>query len=75
MSPNSIQRVWINPWKYYTFTAGMDQPQRDALMESVLEDARAGNEEKLKQLGFVSLDNPYLEWRRERHGKKQRRAV
>jgi len=66
MSPNSIDCIWINPWKYYTVTAGMKQPEIDAMMERVLSEARVGNEEELRKFDFVSLENPYLAWRRRR---------
>lgn len=66
MRQNSINRIWINPWKYYTVTADMEQTEIDAMMERVLDDARTGNEEALRKFDFVSLENPYLAWRRQR---------
>ncbi len=72
MSPNSIDRVWINPWKYYTETAGMSQPDIDAMMERVLNEVETGNAEALRKFNFVSLENPYLEWRRQRKASSSR---
>jgi hypothetical protein len=71
MSPNPIDRIWINPWKYYTVTADMDQPEIDAMMERVLYQARIGNEEELRKFDFVCLENPYLAWRRQRRAANQ----
>ncbi len=69
MTANSKTRVWINPWKYYHVTAGMDESQREAIMQRVQEQAEAGNTDALREFSFVSLENPYLTWRRERQRK------
>jgi hypothetical protein len=66
MSNDPIARIWINPWKYYNFTAGMNDAERDSMMERVLMEAQAGNEAALKQFDFVCLENPYFAWRRQR---------
>jgi hypothetical protein len=65
MDPNPIDRIWINPWKYYTFTAGMSQTEIDSMMEGILVEAQKGNVEVLRKFNFVCLENPYLAWRRQ----------
>ncbi len=73
MSPNSIARVWINPWKYFNATAQMDESEKDSILERVLQEAQAGNAEALKKFDFVCLENPYLAWRqRRRYGSSRR---
>ncbi len=73
MCPNPIDRIWINPWKYYTVAAGMKQPEIDEMMERVLSEAQVGNEEGLREFKFVSLKDPYLEWRQQRKASKSSR--
>ncbi len=66
MSPNPIDRVWINPWKYFSATARMDEAEKESILLSVLREAEAGNAEGLKKFEFVCLENPYLAWRQQR---------
>lgn len=69
MNANSIRRVWINPWKYYNFTASMSETERESVIQRIIEDTESGNEQDLKQYDFVCFENPYLTWRRERRSR------
>ncbi len=72
MSSNSIERVWINPWKYFSATARMDEEEKESILQSVMREAEAGNAEALRRYDFVCLENPYIAWRQRRRNARGR---
>ena len=64
MSSKPTLRIWINPWKYFSATAGMSTEEAAELMNRVSAEMESGNEEALRSFDFVSLENPYFAWKR-----------
>ncbi|MGA2990649.1 MAG: hypothetical protein ABSD88_09260 [Candidatus Korobacteraceae bacterium] len=63
MHPESVKKIWINPWKYWAITSTMSSEETNSLMSEVLHYAESGNAEALKHYDFVELEDPVLAWR------------
>ncbi len=66
MVSQPIQKVWINPPKYWAATAGMSEDEIANLLEQVVNCARAGDLEALRKFDFVWTEDFYLRWREAR---------
>ena len=77
VSSKPTLRIWINPWKYFSATAGLSTDEAAKLMDRVSAEMESGNEDALRGFDFVSLENPYFAWKRLRHSNlpPRRRAI
>ncbi len=66
MVSQPIEKVWIDPPKYWAATAGMSEHEIAVLLESIVSCVWAGDVQALRRFDFVSLENPYFQWRKAR---------
>ncbi len=52
----------------------MNTQEVDALLDRLEAEAQAGNEEELRKFDFISLENPYIAWRRTRQRERASRV-
>lgn len=64
MQQGPIKKLWVLPPKYWTATEHMSGSEIDKMMEEILNLAENGNVEALKEIDFVSLEDPYLRWKK-----------
>ena len=64
MQPKPIEKVWIDPPKYWEATKNMTAEQRQDLMTTIEVLLSVGDAEQLRRFDFVMLENPYLRWRK-----------
>ena len=53
-----IRTVWIHPPGYWAATSAMTDLEKQQLLERIEQLAAAGDEEALRQYGFVSTEFP-----------------
>jgi hypothetical protein len=63
MHSDSLDKVWINPWKYWAATEKMSEAEAGSLMNEVLQCIESGNKKGLERYDFVTIDNPVQIWR------------
>ncbi len=59
-----IRKLWVLPPKYWTATEHMTGSEIDKMMEEILDLAESGDEEALRAYKFLSLEDPYLRWKK-----------
>lgn len=64
MQAKPIQKVWIDPPRYWSATENMSSEERQALLDSIEMLLTSGNEDALRRFDFLSLDDPYLRSRK-----------
>ncbi len=56
MRSKPIDRVWVDPPKYWAATKNMTPEQVERLLDDINSLVQAGDEEALRRFDFVSLD-------------------
>ncbi len=59
-----IKKLWVLPPKYWTVTEHMTGTEIDKMEQEILELAESGDVERLKGFEFLSLEDPYLRWKK-----------
>jgi hypothetical protein len=64
MPKEPIRKLWVLPPKYWATTERMTASEKENLLQQIEELAENGNVEALKQFEFLSLEDPYLLWKK-----------
>lgn len=64
MLKQPIRKLWVLPPKYWTATEHMTESEVESMMQEILELAESGNAEALRAIEFLSLEDPYLRWKK-----------
>jgi hypothetical protein len=64
MLQQPIRKVWVFPPKYWAATERMTESERENMMQEILDLAERGDTEALKKFDFLSLEDPYLLWKK-----------
>jgi hypothetical protein len=64
MLKQPIRKLWVLPPKFWTATEHMTENEVDSMMQNILDLAESGDAEALGQIEFLSLEDPYLRWKK-----------
>jgi hypothetical protein len=62
--PKEPIKLWILPPKYWAATERMTESEKESMMQEIVELAESGNAEALKTFDFLSMEDPYLLWKK-----------
>lgn len=64
MLKQPVTKMWVLPPKYWTATEHMTDSEVESMMQEILELAESGDVEALRKIEFLSLEDPYLRWKK-----------